>query len=75
MMEAAGKGLGGAQSALAVIPIAIANCAEKSKLSGDLPPLCAVLPLLICTYSKYNPLTHSSPDPYQPAVNLATASL
>jgi len=29
MMEAAGKGLSGAQSALAVIPIAIANCAEK----------------------------------------------
>ena len=29
MMKAAGKGLGGAQSALSVYPIAIANCAEK----------------------------------------------
>ena len=31
MMEAVGKGLGGAQSALAVIPIAIANCAGKKR--------------------------------------------
>ena len=29
MMKAAGKGLSGAQSALSVYPIAIANCAEK----------------------------------------------
>ena len=57
MMEAAGKGLGGAQSVLAVIPIAFANCAEKKVLLlSDLPPFCAVLPLLICASSKYNPL-------------------
>ena len=57
MMEAAGKGLGGAQSVLAVIPIAFANCAEKKVLLlSDLPPFCAVVPLLICAYSKYNPL-------------------
>ena len=29
MMGAAGKGLNGAQSALSVLPIAIANCTEK----------------------------------------------
>ena len=29
MMEAVGKGLNGVQSALSVLPIAIANCAEK----------------------------------------------
>ena len=29
MMKASGKGLSGAQSALSVYPIAIANCAEK----------------------------------------------
>ena len=29
MMKAAGKGLSGAQSALSVYPIAIANCAMK----------------------------------------------
>ena len=57
MMEAAGKGLGGAQSVLAVIPIAFANRAEKKVLLfSDLPPFCAVVPLLICAYSKYNPL-------------------